>query len=258
MPYMTYPQLKDSARSRLKPVIGSLAGASAIYYGLTIAISQFSSLSGVFTESFALQIILLFLFTIVGTVFSEMLSIGLHYLNLKLYCGRSFSAGDVFYAFTAQTKNALLLSSFMSVISFVPLIPFYIFFRVLWHYYRNDGSGNRTVLLYACAYPYHNTGTCLFAGLLPAAGFSFLLRKGTSSQKPASDARSQGQALLHSGMHASCYPDRGYLHMLHRVIMDHAFCACCRNGILSRSDDKTANAVSDVTRNITGSRTFRE
>lgn len=127
MPYMTYSQLKDSARARMTPVMGKLIGATAILYGLMLVASQFSSVSGIFINSFALQMILFFFFSILGNILSEMLNIGFHYLMLKLYCGRPVSASDVFYAFTSQTKTCLLLSSFISVISIVPLMPFYIF-----------------------------------------------------------------------------------------------------------------------------------
>ncbi len=47
MTYMTYSQLKDSARARLKPVIGRFVGAAAIYYGLMAAANRLTSVSSV-------------------------------------------------------------------------------------------------------------------------------------------------------------------------------------------------------------------
>ena len=81
MTYMTYSQLKDSARARLKPVIGRFVGAAAIYYGLMAAANRLTSVSSVFRQSFALRMVLFFLFTVLAETFVNMLSIGHHIMK---------------------------------------------------------------------------------------------------------------------------------------------------------------------------------
>ena len=128
MTYMTYSQLKDSARARLKPVIGRFVGAAAIYYGLMAAANRLTSVSSVFRQSFALRMVLFFLFTVLAETFVNMLSIGLHYMMLKLYCGRPVQIGDLFYPFTNRSGTCLGASFFMSLISEVPIMPAFTFF----------------------------------------------------------------------------------------------------------------------------------
>lgn len=129
MPYMTYPQLKNSAKFRLAPFAGKLAGVTAIFFALRLIAGRFCALPGLFTDSFALRAAISFLFMILAHIISSMLRIGFHYLMLKLYCGRPVSIGDIFYAFTAQTKRALKLSAVMSLISALPLLPSYVLFQ---------------------------------------------------------------------------------------------------------------------------------
>mgnify|MGYP001034650202 CR=1 FL=1 len=129
MPYMTYSQLKDSAKFRLGPIIGKLVGVTAIFYALKLIAGRFSSVFGLFTDSFALQAALSSLFMILAGIFSSMLEIGFRCLMLKLYCGRPVSTGDLFYAFTAQTKTALGLTTVMSLLSTLPLLPAHILFQ---------------------------------------------------------------------------------------------------------------------------------
>ena len=128
MTYMTYSQLKNSARARLKPVIGKFVGATALYYGLMAAANRLSSISSVFRESFALWMVLLFLFTVLTDMLIRMVSIGFHYMMLKLYCGRPIQITDLFYPFTNQTKTCLGVSFLMSLISQILITPAYIFF----------------------------------------------------------------------------------------------------------------------------------
>ncbi|MBD5550510.1 MAG: DUF975 family protein [Lachnospiraceae bacterium] len=128
MPYMTYTQLKTSAKARMTPVMGRLVGAAAIQIGCTFLISRVSSIPALFTNSFALQILLYFLSSILCGTLTGILEAGLCYLFLKLYCNRPFSAGDLFYAFTRQTKTCLGLSFIMSLISTIPTMPAYAFF----------------------------------------------------------------------------------------------------------------------------------
>ncbi len=128
MTYMTYSQLKDSARARLKPVIGRFVGAAAIYYGLMAAANRLTSVSSVFRQSFALRMVLFFLFTVLAETFVNMLSIGLHYMMLKLYCGRPVQIGDLFYPFANRSGTCLGASFFMSLISEVPIMPAFTFF----------------------------------------------------------------------------------------------------------------------------------
>ena len=129
MPYMTYPQLKNSAKMRMKPLMGKLIGATVIWYGLTLTVSALATLPGLLIKSFALSISLYFLFILLGTAFFGILNAGFHYLCLKLYCGRPVSANDIFYAFTKQTGTALSLSMAMSVLEVVPLMTAYYFLQ---------------------------------------------------------------------------------------------------------------------------------
>lgn len=128
MTYMTFSQLKDSARARLKPVIGKLVGATAIGYGLETLAGSSSSVSSVFIQSFALQMIWYFVFTVLAGTFAGILGIGFRYMMLKLYCGRPINISDLFYPFTNQVKTGLAVSFIMSLISTIPTMPAYIFF----------------------------------------------------------------------------------------------------------------------------------
>ena len=129
MPYMTYSQLKDSARFRLEPIMGKLVGVTVIFYALRFVAGRFSSVFGLLTDSFALQVTLSSLFMILAGIISSLLEIGFRCLMLKLYCGRPVSTGDLFYAFTAQIKTALGLSTVMSLLSTLPLIPSHVLFK---------------------------------------------------------------------------------------------------------------------------------
>lgn len=128
MTYMTFSQLKNSARARLKPVIGKLVGATAIYYGLDALAGSSSSLPSAFMQSFVFQMIWYFIFTVLAGTFAGILGIGFRYMMLKLYCGRPIQIGDLFYAFTNQVKTGLVASLIMSLISAIPTMPAYIFF----------------------------------------------------------------------------------------------------------------------------------
>lgn len=122
-PYMTYPQLKASAKERMKPVIDRLVGTTVILLALRIAISLF--LSGPFLsfiKPFIFRYAMSSILTILFNALFGMLQIGYHYIVLKVHCDQPFSAGDIFYAFSRQTKSSFLLASFMSVISVVPLM----------------------------------------------------------------------------------------------------------------------------------------
>lgn len=127
MPYMTYSQLKNSAKARIAPVMGKLVGVSAIYFGLSFVIDEAASVPALFTDSLALQAIFFFLFTILGGILTGMVGAGIQYLFLKLYCGRPVAVGDLFYAFTSRTKTCAALSFILSFINLLPTMPAYIF-----------------------------------------------------------------------------------------------------------------------------------
>lgn len=48
MPYLTYSQLKQSAKMRIAPVMGRLMGAYAIYVGLSFVISEAAAVPALF------------------------------------------------------------------------------------------------------------------------------------------------------------------------------------------------------------------
>lgn len=124
MPYMTYSQLRKSAKTRLAPFTGKLVGVAATQIGLSIVIIQISSVPTLFfTASPALRTILYFLSAMLSGILTGILNAGIHYLFLKLYCGRPFSIGDLFYAFKNQTKTCIGISLAMSFITTVPTLP---------------------------------------------------------------------------------------------------------------------------------------
>lgn len=127
MPYMTYTQLKNSAKMRMAPVMGKLVGVSAIQIGLTFLITELFSIPSLFAASPALQMAFYFLSAILGGTLTGMLDAGLCYLFLKLYCGRPVSTGDLFYTFTNRTKTCIGLSFVMTLIATVPSLPAYYF-----------------------------------------------------------------------------------------------------------------------------------
>lgn len=128
MTYMTFSQLKDSARARLRPVIGKLVGATAICYGLEALAGSSSSVSSAFAQSFAFQMVWYFVFTVLAGTFAGILGIGYRYMMLKVYCGRPINISDLFYSFTNQVKTGLAVSLIISLISTIPIMPAYIFF----------------------------------------------------------------------------------------------------------------------------------
>lgn len=127
MPYMTYTQLKNSAKMRIKPVMGTLVGIAAIQIGLSFLISQAASLPSLLTSSPGLMTVVYFLSTTLSGTLTGMLSGGICYPFLKLYCGRPFSTGDIFYTFSTRAKTCAGLSFVISLISTVPVLPFYYF-----------------------------------------------------------------------------------------------------------------------------------
>ena len=127
MPYLTYSQLKQSAKMRIAPVMGRLMGAYAIYVGLSFVISEAAAVPALFTESIALQAFFYFLFSVLGAILTGIAEAGTQYLYLKLYCGRPVAVGDIFYGFTNQTNTCIGLSFMKSLFYTVPLMPSYIF-----------------------------------------------------------------------------------------------------------------------------------
>lgn len=135
--YMTYPQLKASAKERMKPVMDRLVGTTVILLALRIAILLFSSRPYLnFIKPFILRYAISSLLAILFNTFLGMLQIGYHYIVLKVHCEQPFSAGDIFYAFSRQTKSSFLLAAFMSVISVVPLMPY----NILMNWYVNSSK----------------------------------------------------------------------------------------------------------------------
>lgn len=127
MRYMTYTQLKNSAKARIAPVTGKLVGVAAVYYGLSIVIGQVSSLSALAVGSPVLQFALRAVFTIIAGIVSGFITAGIQYLFLKLYCGRPIAVSDLFYAFTAQPKTCALLSLVINLLYTLPFLPAYYF-----------------------------------------------------------------------------------------------------------------------------------
>lgn len=123
MPYMTYSQLKNSAKTRMTPVMGKLIGATAMQIGLTIVILEISSACVFLTPSIPLQTAFYFLLTVLGGMITGMLEAGSSYLFLKLYCNRPITAGDLFHAFSNQAGTCARLSLSLSFIGTVPLMP---------------------------------------------------------------------------------------------------------------------------------------
>lgn len=123
MPYMTYTQLKKSAKMRLAPFTGKLVGVTAIQIGLSTAIMEVSSIPTLFAASPALRLALYFLSTMLSGTLTGILNTGIRYLFLKLYCGRPIAVSDIFYAFRHQAKTCIGLSLVMSLITTVPILP---------------------------------------------------------------------------------------------------------------------------------------
>lgn len=127
MRYMTYSQLRNSAKARIAPVTGKLVGVSAIYFGLSFVIGEVSSFPALFTDSALLQLLFYFLSAMLTGTLSGLVGAGIHYLFLKLYCGRPIAVSDLFFAFTSQTKTCAVLSFVMSLFSTLPTLPAYYF-----------------------------------------------------------------------------------------------------------------------------------
>lgn len=127
MPYMTYSQLRNSAKARLAPFTGKLVGVAALEFGLTIIISQVTSVLTLFATAPALQFLFYLLSVMISGIFIRLLNAGIQYLFLKLYCGRPFSTSDLFYAFKNQTKTCTLLALVLSLITTIPTLPAYYF-----------------------------------------------------------------------------------------------------------------------------------
>lgn len=127
MPYMTYTQLKNSAKARIAPVMGKLVGITAAYIGLTVLVSQVASLPALAMGSPVLQLALTFLCSMISGVLSTFIMSGIYYVYLKLYCGRPIAVSDMFHAFTAQTKTCFLLSLVMNLLYLLPYLPAYYF-----------------------------------------------------------------------------------------------------------------------------------
>ena len=244
MPYMTYSQLKDSARFRLEPIMGKLVGVTVIFYALRFVAGRFSSVFGLLTDSFALQVTLSSIFMILAGIISSLLEIGFRCLMLKLYCGRPVSTGDLLYAFTAQIKTALGLSTVMSLLSTLPLIPSHVLFKRVELAMESialssDSPGthgsdvHRVVLLYARPGSGHHAPSGLFPDLLPDAGLPVLQHKEAVSEQPSFDARSQRSFLLYPCMHPARLPDRRASYLRDRPALDHTLSLCGRDGILS-------------------------
>lgn len=127
MPYMTYTQLKNSAKMRMAPVMGKLVGIAAIQIGLSILITQVASIPSLLTSSPGLMTAVYLLSTTLSGTLTGMLDGGIRYPFLKLYCGRPFSTGDIFHTFTARLKTCAGLSFAIALIRALPVVPFYYF-----------------------------------------------------------------------------------------------------------------------------------
>lgn len=127
MPYMTYTQLKNSAKARISPVMGRLVGVVAIHAGIVFFINEIISLPALFSDSMALLFVVYVLSTLIAGTLGGFLTAGSCYLYLKLHCGRPVAVSDLFHAFTDRAKTCAVLSFVMSLFTTVPVLPAYYF-----------------------------------------------------------------------------------------------------------------------------------
>ncbi len=124
-PYMTYSQLKSSAKKQMKPVTGRLIGITVIFLVLRVIVLLASSRPYLrFIKPFIPRYALSLLLTVLFGSLLGMLQIGLHYVTLKVHCNQSFSVSDIFHAFSKQAKSSFLLAAFMAAVTTVPMIPY--------------------------------------------------------------------------------------------------------------------------------------
>lgn len=124
--YMSSPELKASAKMRLRPVRNVAVSATAIYYGLTFMIQFSASLLPVKIAPLPAALLTVMI-SFLSAAVSGTLGAGYQYMFLKLYCRRPVASGDVFYALQQEPKKVLPLSCIMAALSVLPMLPFSFF-----------------------------------------------------------------------------------------------------------------------------------
>lgn len=115
---------KDSLFGKYATAIGSTLMYALITYIITSLSSLFLSVPGITGT------LLYYISILVCTVFTGLFAFGFNFIFLKISCNVPARSTDLYYGFSARTKEILKAQLFRSMISYVFCIPCYVFNEV--------------------------------------------------------------------------------------------------------------------------------
>lgn len=127
--YKTSAELKSLAKESLMGKYGVAVTASLLYFLITYITTEISSLFLLIPG--IVGTILYYLSAFGITVFTGIFAYGFNFLFLKISCNIPAKTNDLYYGFSARTKEILKAQLFRSIISFVACIPCYVFNEVV-------------------------------------------------------------------------------------------------------------------------------
>lgn len=117
-------ELKASAREHLLGHYGTVIGAyllTALLVGTVSCVVMF-----LVPPYNAINTIIFYAITFFLSILMGLFQSGLCFLYLKLICGRPVSVGDLFYGFQLCPDKAIIIQTWMTLISFLASLPSYV------------------------------------------------------------------------------------------------------------------------------------
>lgn len=127
--YKSSAELKAMAKESLMGKYRSTIGISLVYvliiYLCSWVVSMFNFIPGL------LGTILSYGMSLVSSIFSGFFSYGLCFSFLKIACGSTATVNDIFIGFRNHHKDILKAQTYISLLTFLGMIPFYIFMEIV-------------------------------------------------------------------------------------------------------------------------------
>lgn len=127
--YKTSAELKANAKEALLGKYGVSVSASFLYISLTYIITEISQIFLLVPGIVGKTLYYLSIFAI--AVFTGIFAYGLKFFFLKIACKAPVKVSDIYYGFTSNLKEILKAQFFISLISYVAFLPYYIFNEIM-------------------------------------------------------------------------------------------------------------------------------
>lgn len=127
--YKTSAELKSLAKESLMGKYGSTIGLSIVYVLMIYLCSWIASMFGFFPG--IIGKFLSYAMSLVSSIFAGFFSYGLCFAFLKIACGSPAFTNDIFAGFRKHRKEILKAQAYRSLLTFIGMIPCYIFMEIV-------------------------------------------------------------------------------------------------------------------------------